>query len=395
MPQPIRLTPSLRFATVLVAGLSAFAPKVARAQTAPVPPPAFTPFGYVEALYSWNFNNPSNGITHMRGFDNRHNAFTLSNVALGVSWEHNNLIGRVALQVGHTPSTYYLAEPEAPGASGTSASGRGLWKYIQEANLGLRFGQSRRLTVRAGVFLSPIGPEAIPVQDNWNWSRSNLFFGLPFYHTGLRATWALTPAWSLTLAAYNGWNSVVDNNPAKSVSAQLNYTRDTLEVSVLYFGGVERATGAAEGTPWRHLLDAHVTWHPTPRLSLRAHANGGFERTRFGTSTWVAGAVYGRVRVAPRVWVALRGDYFREHAASSASGTASAIFGFAPWVASGTATVDWRPHPRISLRGEVRHDQAGSDLFFGGDVSGDGLTTPFVPNRRTQDTVTLGATTWF
>jgi hypothetical protein len=55
------------------------------------------------------------------------------------------------------------------------------------------------------------------VRDNWNWSRSNLFFGLPFYHTGVRATYALTEL-GITAGGYNGWNSVLDNNAEKSVA---------------------------------------------------------------------------------------------------------------------------------------------------------------------------------
>jgi len=51
-----------------------------------------------------NFNNPSNGITNFRGFDNRHNTFSLSNVALDATWDHENLVGRLTLQVGHTAS---------------------------------------------------------------------------------------------------------------------------------------------------------------------------------------------------------------------------------------------------------------------------------------------------
>ena len=90
--------------------------------TAPNP---FVLGGYAEALYQWNFNDPSNGITNFRGFDNRHNTFTLSNVALDAAWDHAGLVGRVTLQVGHTPSTYYLSEPSAPGASGANATGPG------------------------------------------------------------------------------------------------------------------------------------------------------------------------------------------------------------------------------------------------------------------------------
>jgi hypothetical protein len=49
----------------------------------------------------------------------------------------------------------------------------------------------------------------------------------------------------------------------------------------------------------------------------------------------------------------------------------------------------------VSIRLEYRHDQAGADLYFGGAVSGDGSTMPYAPNRAGQDTVTLGATSWF
>lgn len=373
----------------------------ARLVATPAPAPATSnPFvlgGYVEALYSWNFNAPSNGLTNFRGFDNRHNSFTLSNVALDATWDYRDLIGRLTLQVGHTPSAYYLAEPSSPGSSSVNASSGKLWKYVEQAYVGYRFHfAGRPLNVSAGLYLSPIGPESMAVKDNWNWSRSNLFFGLPFYHTGVRATYALTNAWALTLAVYNGWNSIVDDNAAKSVSAQVTFTRPDVLASLLYFGGIERPSGAPEGRAWRHLFDAHATWHARRWLSLLAHANGGVEPNRFGVSGWVAGALYARFRVAPQLYLVARGDLFYEQVASSGAGTASPIFWPASWVSSGTATVDYEPHPRVSVRLEYRHDQAAGDLYFGGEVVGDGsATSPFVPNRASQDTLTLGATAWF
>ena len=141
--------------------------------------------GYAETYFQWNINEPSNGITNYRGFDNRHDTFTLSNVAIDAQWDDSSVIGRLTLQVGHTPSTYYLAKPPLPGAGGANATGAEVWKYIQQAYVGYRSTGVARVGSRAGgIFLSPIGPEGIAVKDNWNWSRSNLFFGLPFYHTG-------------------------------------------------------------------------------------------------------------------------------------------------------------------------------------------------------------------
>lgn len=112
-------------------------------------------------------------------------------------------------------------------------------------------------------------------------------------------------------------------------------------------------------------------------------------------SHWTAGALYARFRVAEPLFFAVRGDVFHEHVARNDRGRASPMFWPAAWVSSGTATVDLRPDERVSFRLEYRHDHADGDMFFGGTVTGDGAATPFVPNRTSQDTVTVGATTWF
>lgn len=379
---------SLTFSTLLLA-----ATRLLHAQPAPpAQPPPFTLGGYVEAYYQWSLHRPANGITHVRGFDNRHNSLTLSNVALDASWDHEALVGRLTLQAGATPSTYYAAEPTLPGAPGASASTPETWKLLQQAYAGYRVDVGRGLTLSAGLFLSPIGPEAIAVRDNWNWSRSNLFFGLPFYHSGVRAAYPLTARLTATVAVTNGWNAITDGNDEKSAFAQLLYTCDDLTVAALYFGGVERPADAPEGRAFRHLLDAHATWHATPRLSLLAHASTGLEQNRFDQSRWIAAAAYARYQLAAPLFLAVRGDAFFERVPGRTDddGTlerAAPIFWPVEWLASATATLDYRPHPRASFRLELRHDRADDALFFG-----DSLTAP---DRRAQTTATLGATSWF
>lgn len=386
-------------AVVLPAAASAQEPPP---PAAPPPPPtvedkpAFVPLGYAEVYYQLNLRNPSNGVTDFRGFDNRHNTLTISNVALGGNLDTHDVIGTFVAQVGSTPDTYYVAEPAKPGGAAASASDAQTWKYLQQANLGYRFHVPHDLVVQAGLFLSPIGPEGIAVKDDWTWSRSNLFFGLPFYHTGARVTYSLTDRWAVTAAVYNGWNSVVDNNDEKSISAQLTYgVPDHVAFSLLYFSGVERAPGAPEGRAWRHDIDAHLTGAVTDWLSLQAHANAGFEPNAFGTSSWEAGAVAARFHLAAPLYVAGRADAFFEQAASDAGGTAARIFWPADWITSQTITLELRAADHLSTRLEYRHDLAGSDMFFGGDVEGDGTTTPFVADRETQDTLTVGMTAWF
>lgn len=395
----------MRAVPVLLSVCAVVAPLVAFAQTEPTTSPGAAPSasasatptvkpatsstvtltGYVEGFYQWNFNRPSNDVTALRAFDTRHDSFTLANAVIDAAWSLDKAYGRLALQVGHTPETYYLAEPSTPAQGGVGASSPQVWKLLQQANVGVKL--TDKLSVEGGLFLSPVGPESMAIKDQWNWSRSNLFYALPFYHTGARSTYAFSDTTSVMLMVSNGWNSVVDNNKLKSVTGSFSYAiPDKAALQLLYFGGFERPTGAPEGDPWRHLFDAYVTVYPTPRLALLAHGDVGFEKNHFGTSSWYAGALSARFKATDWLYVAARGDRFHEKAPSNAS----RIFWPSDWVSSGTFTLDLRPAETASIRLEYRHDAAQGDSFFGRGVPADGSF-----NRKFQNTLTLGATTWF
>jgi len=392
----------LRTAVVTLALAGIGVPAAAQTSEPPAAQPAapfkITPLGYVEAYYAYNFNRPANGLTNFRGFDNRHDTFSLSNVALGASFEGGPISGKLVLQVGSTPSTYYLGEPALAGSSGANATSGDLWKYLQEAHVGYKAPVGRGLLLELGLFPSPCGFESIPVKDNWNWSRSNLFFGFPFYHAGLRATYEWSDKLSSAVWLVNGWNSVVDNNEEKSVIASTSFhLPDKLNVQALYMGGVERNTGSPEGPYWRHHFDLLAQYDATTWLSVAAQLDYGWEPNRLGTASWAAGALYARVKPVDHVYIALRCDRFHENLATRNGVASSPLFwGGVEWVSSFTATLDVRPHDQLSVRLEYRHDVASAPLYFAGNVQGDGsAATPWLANARTQDTLLLGATAWF
>lgn len=360
-----------------------------------VGPVTITPRGYLETYYQYNFNQPSNGITNYRGFDNRHNTFTLSNAVLDVSASVAGVTLRIAGQVGSTPDSYYLAEPASRGTRVVSATGASAWKYLQQANIAWRAPVGRGLTLEAGLFLSPIGPETIPVHSNFNWSRSNLFFALPYYHVGARASYPTTEHTRVAVGVWNGWNNVVDNNPAKSLSASFEYQRERVSFNALYFGGVERNEGLAEGAPWRNLFDLIFAYQVHDRVELMAHLDAGFEPNRLGTAGWAAAALYARVRITSFLRVALRGDVFGEFVPRDRLATAI-FWNGATWVSSGTATIDLHAFEHASLRLEYRFDACDPThpLYFHHNVA---ATEPgeFVTNAATQNTLTLGLTAWF
>ncbi len=346
--------------------------------------------GYVESFWQWNFNAPANGVTAWRGFDNRHNTFSISNAVVDASWRYRAVQGRLALQVGLTPDTYYRAEPSRAVIPGAGISDGDLWKYIQQASVGLRVPRVDGLFVEAGIFLSPLGPEGMAVRDNWNWSRSNLFFGLPYYHTGLRATYAPNDRHAVAFMLTNGWNSVVDNNDAKSVMAQYTFTPSSeTVVSVLYFGGIERGDADPAGPGWRNLVDAYARARVSRRVSLMAHLNAGFEDTRAGMLSWFGFALYGRFDLTRSMRLALRADVLYEDAPNERF----RLFFPTDVMASQTVTYEWAPVDHLLVRVEYRHDVSTDRVFYG--ASSAAGATPPIANSFAQDTLTLGATAWF
>ena len=368
-------------------------PALAQATAAPQSPaaaPTFKASGYVEAFYQLNFNWPSNLTTAWRGFDDRSNSFTISNVALDVTGGLGPVSARIALQVGHAPASYSLAEPTYPAQAGVGPSDPALWRIVQQAYASYQIPVGRGLLAEAGIFLSPIGIENLPVNTQWNWSRSDLFFALPYYHAGVRFTYPFSDRLSGTLYVVNGWNDIVNRNRYPSFAGVANYTvTDRIALQLLYFGGVERPTGAPEGQPWRHLFDGTATWNVTPWLVLAAQADAGFEDNDLGTSSWTDAAAYLRVQAHPKLFFAARADRIHEHAPAGAAW----LFFPADDVASETVTAEYRPADGYSLRLEYRHDHATAPIYFEGSVpSAQGAD---VPTARSQQTLTLGAVASF
>lgn len=340
--------------------------------------PPVTPSGWVEVQATTNLTAPDSPVNGYRVVDGR-TGFSLANAVLDLPWDRGAVRGRLALQTGLTPSSYYSAEPSWRAEFGVGPSDATLWRHLLEAWAGGSVAPDWALD--AGLFLSPIGPESVPVRSNDTWSRSNLFYALPYYHTGMRATWDVAPGQGLAFWMTNGWNVVVDGPPGLSPMVQwTSRPRAGLDTSLLLALSQERGLDAPEGRPWRSLLDGHVTWRPDRWWKWIAHANVGSESGSAGWVQWQAAAVTAVTSVHDRLDLAVRLDGFREERLGLGGRVPGAIFWPVPWVRSLTATATWKPHRDWQWRLEARHDEAADALFpgYGGQAS------------PVQDTLTLG-----
>lgn len=364
-------------------------------------PDGLTITGYTEMHFGYDFGDPSIGASNeriivQRGYDNRHNTFQVDNVLLDTTYQRGPIQTKLALQFGSTPASYYALDRVGAGTTAVSGTGPELFKYIQQALITARLNESGTVTAQAGLFVTPVGPEVLAVKDNWNWSRSNVFYGLPCYHVGAKLNWIPADKWTLTALVMNGWNNAIDINGGKTLGVQAAYAGEVVTGSVLFFTGQERGDNVAEGKPWRHMLDAWMQVAVHERLSLMAHVNAGLEDHNIGKQTWLAAALYARLKMAERWFLAVRGDVFTEQVPTNAAGvTATANYYPASRMQSVTGTVEWKATDFISLRAEVRNDGANGDIFVKGHVDTIPGGIDPVGNTANRTTGLLGVTAWF
>jgi hypothetical protein len=244
--------------------------------------------GTVDTYYGYNFNRPL-GDTRLRNFDTRHDQLSMALIELALEQkptEESRLGFRGDLDFGPVTDLVHAFEP----------GGAEVYRNFEQAYLSYLVPVGRGLQVDAGKFVTPHGAEVIESKDNWNYSRSLLFaLAIPYYHTGLRATYPFGDR--LTMAGFlvNGWNNSVENNGGFSfgVQAVLKPT-DRLTIVQNVMLGPEQRDNTDDD---RFLSDTTVTLTVTPSLSLMANYDHGVDRVEGADVTWKGVAAYARLQV--------------------------------------------------------------------------------------------------
>src|SRR3979490_925952 len=191
------------------------APATVLAQAKPAPAPTLDKVleasgisvsGYIDAGYTYAKNGA--GFTD-RVFDQQQNSFALNQFGLTVAKQpKEGFGGLVNLTVGRDAQFIHSLPEANPVAPTTTSMFDVTQAFLQYAG--------GPLTVIAGKFTTLHGTEVIASTGNTNISRSVLFGAVPFTHTGVRATWALSDTVSLIAGVNNGWDQLTDANKGKT-----------------------------------------------------------------------------------------------------------------------------------------------------------------------------------
>lgn len=325
------------------------------AATAPAPDakPDLPPFfqgteigGLVDAHYDWYSTKPE-GDALYRNFDTRHDQFRLSMAQFWLSkapTAASRAGYKVKLSVG--PATTIVQSLE-PGSSPVLQNiEEGFISYLAPIGKGLQFD--------VGKFVTQHGAEVIEAKDNWNYSRSLLFaLAIPYYHSGVRASYSPNAKVAFMATVVNGWNNVGENNGAKTVGAQI-ILKPAAALSLVqnYMAGPEQPD---DTTDWRRLSDTTLTYTVSAKLSVMGNYDYGSDTVAGAKVHWQGLAAYAKVQANPWLAVSPRFEYYDD-----ASGFTT---GSAQKLKEGTVTLELKPTDTFMWRIEYRRDFSDVEVF--------------------------------
>jgi Putative beta-barrel porin-2, OmpL-like. bbp2 len=319
------------------------------------------------------------GAALYRPFELRNDIPSVSLLRLTLAHRPDTLGFRLDAGVGDTADAYRDSDPAS---TRYPTSSRWL-SYVQQAYVTAVLPAGRGVAIDVGKFGTPVGLEDNETRKNWNYSRGLLFtLAEPTYHTGIRATAAVTDELAVSAFWLNGWNTnLLAGNGMRSGAVALSWrSPGDWDASLVYATGLERPQSRLweETLGFRHELDLSAVHTLTPHLSLAATMDYGIDDARRGGSWWGIG---GYARWRPLDWLAVnsRGEHFAD--------TDGFITGVAQRLVEATLTLEITKHVgRVTLvgRAEVRRDQSDVRVFRAAGEQG--LTH--------QDTITVGLAAW-
>ncbi len=331
--------------------------------------------GYLSLSYTYNVNNPSPRINQFRVFDFNDDDPQLDVAQLVIQRaisEPKQFGFRFDLMAGsgvpEVTAAYGLFRNTHTGVAHHLDIPESFISYIAPVGKGLRFD--------LGKFATHMGYEVIGGYDGYNdnFSRSFIFgYGIPFTHTGLRATYVVSPAITAMVSVTNGWDDVQRLNHAYTVGTQLTMTpTKTTSVSLNFIHGPERREDSHDQ---RSVYELVATWKPVSKLTLGGDGLYGHEENGVAVghdALWKGLAGYAKYSLSSKFSLAFRAEVFYD-GGGTRTGTDQTLQGF-------TLTPEYDLNPKFSrlsshfrkangkfvVRGELRLDVSDRNVFLEG-----------------------------
>jgi hypothetical protein len=273
---------------------------------------AFAFSGYLDSYYMANFNKPASrsnmGATNARVFVQKSGQFSLGLVQTKVVYTNAKSEAVVDLTFGPNANL---------GNYGNALFNTAL--AIKQAYFTYKF--TDKFSMTAGQFGTHIGYEVIDAPANFNYSLSNLFNNGPFYHAGLKATYAFSDRASLMVGLVNNVDGLGDNNRKKGFISQLYFKPvENWNVYLNYIGSNEANSIDSTGKQpdgFYQVFDLTTSFQITPKFLLGLNAAYGSQKGDYqgyggpvDSESWSGFAIYANSALTDNFGIGARYEYF-------------------------------------------------------------------------------------
>ena len=228
------------------------------------------------------------------------------------------------------------------------------------------------LTLDLGQFGTIYGAEVAESWRNVNYSRGGLYYAMqPFWHTGLRANYAINDMFGVNALVVNGVNTAFENNKSPSLGIQGLVTPiPELFIAVGYLGALHPRDGGEAARHFDHFFDLVATL-TLGDFKLVANADLNLYRPDGApdSENWWGISLAPAYSIANWFGVGARVEYLAD-SANAALAQRNATPGDSTSLTTLTATLDFKPVPNnasLVLRPEFRYEIASEDTFYDGD----------------------------
>jgi hypothetical protein len=204
-------------------------------------------FVFADAHYAYTTARSGTSVAKHRAYEANagdlltHNGFNLSWLGIDAHYDGGEIGATGSLRFGSAVPVFY----------GGNVSSLGI-ENLTQAYASWR--PADRWELDLGQFSTIYGAEVSESWKNLNYTRGALYYLMqPFWHTGLRTSFAFSDSLSVTGLVVNGVNTIVDDNDTPSLGLQLAYSKDDLfSVSAGYLGALRPNT---DGSSFHHFFD--------------------------------------------------------------------------------------------------------------------------------------------
>lgn len=300
---------------------------ISKAQTdtsakAPVASTSYTI--YFDGYFKSDFSNQSNN--NKTSFTNSNQSLQLGMASIKLDHTKGNFAGTLDLGLGKRAQEF-------------SYNDNGVAQAIKQAYLS--YAPMNGLKITAGKWATHVGYELLDAYSNRNYSMSYGFSYGPFFHTGIRADFALGGKSAMMIGFAQPTDFVSADSPDKMLIAQFSTSSkdDKLKAFLNYQGGKDKSQ-----------FDLVLNGVVSSQLGI------SYDGTiaNIGGNNWTSNAVYVNYDPSTKFGFTLRSEYFND--TKNAVGVGTSIF---------QNTLSANIHfSKLTLIPEIRFDNAKDKIFF-------------------------------